>query len=91
MRARARFTQTGQSESVVRGQPSGGDDFSQLFNSGPVAQGAWNNDRTRKRRVAAIPTVHATFAAFVITASRAFVITITACLLGSMSPGAAVL
>jgi hypothetical protein len=69
------LTQSGHSESVVRGQPSAGDDFSQLFSIGPEAHGAWN-DSPRDRRVTAVHAVQAALAALVTTASRALVMSI---------------
>ena len=55
MRARASLTHVGQSESVVRGQPSTGELFSQLFGSGAGAQAGWN-DAAGVRRAAAVQT-----------------------------------
>jgi hypothetical protein len=48
IRARVSRTQTGQSESVVRGHPSGGALRSELLASGPDAHCGWNDPpRTR--------------------------------------------
>ena len=50
--ARASFTQVGQSESVVRGQPSGGLVRSWLFISGAGAHLGWNVPDSMRRLTA---------------------------------------
>jgi len=82
IRARASLTQTGQSESVVRGQPSSGEDFSQLRSSGRDAHGGWN-EAVRRPRPARMQTLQARSAARATTVSNALVNTI--CFSGPVS------
>src|SRR5688572_9096676 len=72
IRARASFTQTGQRESVVRGQPSTGEVFSQLFGIGAGAH-AGVIDPAGQYRAAVVHAVQATFAAPLTAASRTLV------------------
>ena len=65
--ARTSVTQRGQSESVWRGNPSGGKVFSRCFSSGAGAHFGWK-DRSGKRRSTARAKLHSTSAVFWIPA-----------------------